>query len=125
MLNLLRMIGGRIPMDKFTSSRSATEEDYKKRQNWNVGTFHRASTLPETEQSSVEEKKSEPPDAHQLYMHEKHMKRMDELFNQKNVRMTGIEDATKSMLIEPDKWLLKKHKRFNAQINRLLQGTSS
>jgi len=38
--------------EKRTPIRSATEEDYKKRNFWNVGTFHRASILPETDQST-------------------------------------------------------------------------
>jgi len=47
-------------MAKITSSRFATEEDYKKLQNWNVGTFHRVSISPETEALSGEETKKEP-----------------------------------------------------------------
>lgn len=39
--------------------RSATEEDYRKRQNWSVGTFHTVSTLPTMETSSGEEKPSD------------------------------------------------------------------
>jgi len=39
--------------------RSATEEDYKNRQNWSVGTFHTVSTLPTTEASSGEEMEPE------------------------------------------------------------------
>jgi len=42
-------------MAKHILIRTATEEDYRKMQNWCVGTFHRVSTLPETEQSSGEE----------------------------------------------------------------------
>lgn len=38
--------------------RIATEEDLRKRQHWNVGTFHRASTLLETETSDGEEKET-------------------------------------------------------------------
>jgi len=39
--------------------RYATDEDYKRLQNWSVGTFHTVSTLPTTETSPGEEK---PPD---------------------------------------------------------------
>ena len=46
--------------------RSATEEDYKKRLNWSVGTFHRISTRPEMEQSFGED---ELPDEDQLRIH--------------------------------------------------------
>jgi hypothetical protein len=45
------------------SHRTATEEDYRKRQHWNVGTFHRIAPLPETETSDGAEKKTpqDPP----------------------------------------------------------------
>jgi len=52
-------------MAKITSRRSATEEDYKKLQNWSVGTFHRVSISPETEALNGEETKKEP-DSSQL-----------------------------------------------------------
>ena len=43
-------------MAKDIPIRSATEEDYKKLDFWNVGTFHRFTPLPETETSGGQEK---------------------------------------------------------------------
>ena len=45
-------------MAKDIPIRSATEEDYKRMNYWNVGTYHRASTLLETETSDGEEKET-------------------------------------------------------------------
>ena len=44
-------------MDKTTLIRFAQEEDYKKRNVYNVSSLHRASTSPETIQSPGEEEK--------------------------------------------------------------------
>jgi len=44
---------------KRISGRSATEEDLKKRQNWSVGTFHRASRPTPKDESSGEPKPSD------------------------------------------------------------------
>jgi hypothetical protein len=46
---------------KRITHRTATEEDYKKMDFWNVGTFHRASTLQETEPPGGADKSQEKP----------------------------------------------------------------
>ncbi len=55
----LKTTGTKTKKVRNTKIRSATEEDYRKRQNWSVGTFHTVSTLPTTEASSGEEKPSD------------------------------------------------------------------
>ena len=46
----LKTTGTKTKKVRNTPIRSATEEDYKNRQNWSVGTFHRISTPTEMEQ---------------------------------------------------------------------------
>jgi len=43
----LKTTGTKTKKVRNTPIRSATEEDYKNRQNWSVGTFHRISTPTE------------------------------------------------------------------------------
>ena len=48
-------------MEKRIKIRSATEEDYERLNFWNIGTFHRASSLLATEPPDGEDKSQEKP----------------------------------------------------------------